>query len=76
LIGCGIYWKETSAIWIGIFIILFGFFFFAIACSEATPIYETEYQILVDDNVSLNDFIKHYEIVRKEGLTLIVREAK
>lgn len=40
-----------------------------------TPIsYETHYQVIIDDSVSMNDFLNKYEIIDTEGKILTIRE--
>ena len=40
-----------------------------------TPIgYETEYKVAISDEVSLNDFYEHYEVIEQEGKIFTVRE--
>ena len=41
----------------------------------ATPTkYETHYQVIIDDSVSMNDFLDKYEIIDTEGKILTIRE--
>jgi hypothetical protein len=43
--------------------------------SEATPIYETRYQILsTDPAITTEEFAEKYEIVGQDGLILTIRE--
>ena len=60
-----------------------GFFgFIAVVCFTgmmlftmlANPIKETQYRAYIFPNVSLGDFQEHYEIVRKDGGSYIIRE--
>ena len=52
--------------------LLFGFIF-GMGCR--TPIkYETHYQVIVDDSVSMTDFLDKYEIIDTEGKILTIRE--
>ena len=37
-------------------------------------VYETHYQAIIDDSVSMNDFLDKYEIIDTEGKILIIRE--
>lgn len=36
--------------------------------------YETQYKVIIDDSVSMNDFIEKYEIIDQEGKIYTVRE--
>jgi hypothetical protein len=40
---------------------------------EATE-YETQYKVIIDENVSLKDFYEQYEVIDQEGEIFIVRE--
>ena len=36
--------------------------------------YETQYKVVIDDSVSMNEFIEKYEIIDQEGKIYTVRE--
>lgn len=36
--------------------------------------YETVYDVLIDNDVSMTEFLKHYEIIEQDGLIFTVRE--
>jgi len=57
----------------GIFISLLFGFLFGVYC-ETPAKYETHYQVIIDDSVSMNDFLNKYEIINTEGKILTVRE--
>lgn len=38
------------------------------------PQYETQYKVTVSDEVSMNEFLEHYEIIDQEGKIYIVKE--
>jgi hypothetical protein len=61
------------AIGAGIFLgLLFGFIW-GIWCE--TPVsYETHYQVIIDDSVSMSDFLDKYEIIDTEGKILTIKE--
>ena len=40
----------------------------------STPIYETRQQVYITEQIDMNEFYQHYEIVEQDGVTLIVRE--
>ena len=43
--------------------------------ANSTPIeYETQYKVIISDEVSMNDFLERYEIVSQEGKIYTVRE--
>lgn len=52
--------------------IVIGLFLGAIA-GEPTE-YETHYKITISDEVSMNEFLEHYEIIDQEGKIYTVRE--
>lgn len=33
----------------------------------------TAYRVLIDDNVKMSEFLQHYEIIKQEGLTYLVK---
>ena len=46
-----------------------------IGCTTGEPTeYETQYKVVIDDSVSMNDFIEKYEIIDQEGKIYTVRE--
>ena len=57
----------------GIFLGLIFGFIFGIWCEKPTT-YETHYQVIVDESVSIHDFLEKYEFVDSEGKILIVKE--
>lgn len=43
--------------------------------TTATPVaYETQYKVIIDDSVSMNEFLDKYEIIDQEGKIYTVRE--
>jgi hypothetical protein len=70
--------KQRDSIFCVIFgiiiTIICGVYTFIGCCSEAKPIYETQYRVLVNDTTSINEFLRHYEILTQDGLVLVVRE--
>ena len=36
--------------------------------------YETQYKVVIDDSVSMNEFVEKYEIIDQDGKIYIVRE--
>ena len=55
----------------GIFGTVIGF-----SVDGAPTAYETHYKITISDEVPMNDFLEHYEIVDQEGKIFIVREVE
>lgn len=49
--------------------------FFTGFFGDGEPIeYETQYKVIISDEISMNDFLKRYEIVDQEGKIYTVRE--
>ena len=42
--------------------------------SEPTA-YEIQYKVIIDDDVSMNEFYEHYEVIDQEGKIFTVRES-
>ena len=74
-------WLSETDILYGLFmfggILLFGGvlggILFGINFTPATE-YETQYKVIIDENVSFKDFYEHYEVIDQEGEIFIVRE--
>lgn len=48
---------------------------FGCGLSASTPIaYETQYKVIISDEVSANDFYEYYEVIEQDGKILTVRE--
>ena len=46
-----------------------------VPASDAEPIeYETQYKVVISDEVSMNEFLERYEIIEQEGKIYTVRE--
>ena len=41
---------------------------------DSVPIYETQYQVLIDDTCDTTEFLNRYEIVERQGEIYVVRE--
>ena len=55
--------------------IIFGLFIgFGFKCEPTA--YETHYKVIIDDDVSMNEFYEHYEVINQEGEIFTVREKK
>lgn len=57
---------------LGAIICLFTILFTRSSCVEYT--YETHYKVILDDTVSINEFLDKYEIVDTDGEIYIVKE--
>lgn len=46
-----------------------------VGANTGKPIkYETQYKVIIDDSVSMNDFVDKYDIVKQDGKIYTVRE--
>lgn len=44
-------------------------------CIHGTPIeYETQYKVIIEDTVSMNEFYEHYAVIDQEGEIFTVKE--
>ena len=68
--------KEIGIIvFLASFIISSGLFGTLVALTTGEPIeYETQYKVVIDDSVSMNEFAEKYEIVDQDGKIYVVRE--
>ena len=41
---------------------------------DSVPIYETQYQVLIDDTCNTTEFLNQYEIVERQGEIYVVRK--
>lgn len=90
IVGCGILIiciiiGISIAIWdgeVGIFIaflalgLIVGLIEFTgiMGITEKPMAYETQYKVTISDEVSLNDFYEHYEVIDQDGKIFTVRE--
>ena len=83
IIGCGILMAFASGYWnwknfgLGVLVgVLIGVLLFAAVCKiSREPIaYETQYKVLLDESISLTDFLEKYEILGQDGKIYIIRE--
>ena len=49
---------------------------FTVLATEQPISYETHYKVIIDDNVSMNEFNEKYEIINQEGKIYTIRERK
>lgn len=56
-----------------IFALCFAFIGLAL-CIWGNPGTTNQYQVILDDSVSMNEFCQHYRIIRQEGISYIVEE--
>lgn len=61
-----------------IFLVVFiagGLFGTLVGCTTGEPIeYETQYKVVIEDSVSMNEFTEKYEIIDQDGKIYTVRE--
>ena len=67
-------WTVIPALFVaGIIVGVFGGFGFG--GSTATPInHETQYKVTISDEVSMTEFLEHYEVIEQDGKIFTVRE--
>jgi hypothetical protein len=69
--------NKDSSLWICIGGSIISIIFAINGLSQASPIYETRYQILsTDPAITTEEFVERYEIVGQDGLILTIREKK
>lgn len=66
--------KDNPSISTAIFIIIVGALAVILFCNIPEKKYETHYQVMVDDSVSMNEFQSKYEIIEVEGKIYTVKE--
>lgn len=66
--------KDNPSISTAIFIIIAGALAVILFCNIPEKKYETHYQVMVDDSVSMNEFQSKYEIIEVEGKIYTVKE--
>lgn len=68
--------QDLTSIIIGISTgIVCGVLFGLLPAKTTTPSeYETQYKVIISDEVSMNDFLERYEIIDQEGKIYTVRE--
>lgn len=72
-----VYYDDLRQIIVGLIIgTIFGVVFGGVFGSglETPTEYETQYKVTISDEVLMNDFLEHYEIVDQEGKIYTVRE--
>jgi hypothetical protein len=75
LAGASDDWGLGVTVFLVVFIAGGALFGILIGCITGGPIeYETQYKVVIDDSVSMNDFIEKYEIIDQEGKIYTVRE--
>lgn len=66
--------KDNPSISTAIFIIIAGALAVILFCNIPEKKYETHYQVMLDDSVSMNEFQSKYEIIEVEGKIYTVKE--
>lgn len=57
--------------------LILGAVFGSLSGNKQKPLeYETQYKVIISDEVSMNDFLKKYEIISQDGKIYTVMEAK
>jgi hypothetical protein len=75
LAGVGDDWGLGITVFLVVFIVGSALFGTLIGCTTGEPIeYETQYKVVIDDSVSMNEFLEKYEIIDQDGKIYIVRE--
>lgn len=68
-------WELGVIIFFVVFIIGSALFGTLAGCATGEPIeYETQYKVVIDDSISMNEFTEKYEIIDQDGKIYIVRE--
>ena len=70
---------DDSGLGITIFLLIFiacgGLFGVSVGCTTGEPIeYETQYKVVIDDSVPMDEFTEKYEIIDQDGKIYTVRE--
>ena len=75
LTGASDGWELGVTIFLIVFIVGSTLFGTMVGCTTGEPIeYETQYKVVIDDSVSMNEFTEKYEIIDQEGKIYTVRE--
>ena len=68
-------WELGVTIFLTVFIVGSALFGTMVGCSTGEPTeYETQYKVVIDDSVSMNEFTEKYEIIDQDGKIYTVRE--
>ena len=68
-------WELGVTIFLVVFIAGSALFGTLVGCATGEPIeYETQYKVVIDDSVSMNEFTEKYEIIDQDGKIYTVRE--
>ena len=68
-------WELSVIVFLVVFIVGGLLFGTLVGCTTGEPIeYETQYKVVIDDSVSMNEFTEKYEIIDQEGKIYTVRE--
>ena len=68
--------EEQKALWItGVFLIITMLVLTLLGCmNNENDIHHIEYKVIIDDSVSMNEFLDKYEILDQEGKIYTVKE--
>ena len=68
-------WGLGVTVFLIVFIAGSAMFGTLVGCTTGKPIeYETQYKVVIDDSVSMNEFAEKYEIIDQDGKIYTVRE--
>lgn len=68
-------WERGAIIFFVVFVTGSALLGTLIGCFSGEPIeYETQYKVVIDDSVPMNEFAEKYEIIDQDGKIYIVRE--
>lgn len=68
-------WGLGVTVFLIIFLVGSALFGTLVGRATGDPIeYETQYKVIIDDSVSMNEFIEKYEIIDQDGKIYTVRE--
>lgn len=75
LAGASDDWKLGVTIFLSVFVVGSALFGTLVGRTTGEPTeYETQYKVVIDDSVSMNEFLEEYEIIDQEGKIYTVRE--
>lgn len=75
ILGVSDDWKLGVTIFLVVFVAGSALFGTLIGCTTGEPTeYETQYKVVIDDSVSMNEFTEKYKIIDQDGKIYTVRE--
>jgi hypothetical protein len=68
-------WELSVIIFLVVFVAGSALFGTLIGCTTGEPIeYETQYKVVIDDSVSMNEFLEKYKIIDQDGKIYVIQE--